>query len=427
MSETQGNISVITSKLADLENRLPDESVLKNMLDISELALARQPRGLVGGIDSSDNLLLNIPDHPGAAIAGYSFSLVISDPDGRLCFVQERMAEKAPQEYSEPLEIALVYSSPNPDSKLRLHIADYQLRTLINTPSSRSPYDFVEDNVPEFQVRLVAARHRETTERRAVKTSLFHSELEFRLLLKDGRHSSQNVSTRFTDDIGRKAVEQNVRYVGVVKQGTLLWSLLYPYHKALFGVKKSPYWALISPALIYQAYNSNQADSKTIHLGAQENQSLGGIGGAWVLYGNGPRNFYILEFNVYDLAEFRPLVESGMPLEVFNKYKRNWPKTYVAQKDKSSGTYIGTQTLVSKEDISKLIIPTVGEIDYLAKASLVSPGYPIVLADAHNRCKITGDRKNRLNAELVTELQKQGLHPVDFETWNEDPHKIFEH
>lgn len=109
MSETNGNISVITSKLADLENLSPDETILKSMLDQSELILARQPLGLVGGIDSSDNLLLNIPDHPGAAIAGYSFSLIISDPDGKLRYVQDRMAEKAPPEHSEPLEISLIY------------------------------------------------------------------------------------------------------------------------------------------------------------------------------------------------------------------------------------------------------------------------------------------------------------------------------
>src|SRR5687768_17112920 len=105
MSSTSGNISSIATKLADLERLPPDETILKNMLNTSEFVTTRQPQGLVGGIDSSDNLLLNIPEHPGAAIAGYSFSLVISDPDGRLRFVQERMAEKAPQEYSEPLEI----------------------------------------------------------------------------------------------------------------------------------------------------------------------------------------------------------------------------------------------------------------------------------------------------------------------------------
>lgn len=423
MSESNGNVSAITSKLADLQKRPPDTTIMADMLKSSELATAKRPDGLVGGIDSSDNLLLNIPDHPGAAIAGYSFSLVISDTDGQLHFIQERMAEKGPQEYSEPLEIALIYNSPLPDEQRRLHIADYQLRVLINTPSVRSPYDF-DDPLPEFKVRLVAARHRETTERRAVRTSLFHSELEFRLLLKDGRHSSQNVSTRYSDDIGRRTVEQNVRYIGVVKQGTLLWSILYPYHKALFGVRKSAYWTLIPPALILQAYSSNQADSKTIRLGAQENQSLGGIGGAWVLYGNGPRSFYVLEFNVYDLAEFRPLVDSEEPLEHYNRRKRDWAKTYVAQEE--NGQFIGTQTLVKPEDIENLIIPTVGEIHYLAQASFTSPGYPIVLADAHNRCKITGDRKKRKNAELITELQKQGYHPVDFETWSEDPHKIFE-
>ena len=423
MQESNGNLSVVAEKLASLQKKSPNTILLKDMMNKSELVSSISPSGLVGGIDSSDNLLLNIPDHPGAAIAGYSFSLVISDIDGQLRFVQERMAEKASQEFSEPLEIALVYSTPSPTEQRVLHIADYQLRTLINTPSARSPYDF-DENLPIFKVRLVAARHRETTERRAVRTSLFHSELVFRLLLKDGRHSSQNVSTRYTDDVGRRAVEQKVRYVGVVKQGTLLWSLLFAYHKEIFDARGKAYWTLIPPELILQAYTSSQADSKTIRLGAQENQALGGIGGAWVLYGNGPRSFYVLEFNVYDLKEFRHLVDSGEPLEHYNQRVYGWSKTYIAQQ--KNDKYFGTQTLVKSDDIEKLIIPTVGEIQYLSEASFTSPGYPIVLADAHNRSKITGDRKDRLNSQLISELHKQGFHPVDFETWSEDPHKIFE-
>jgi hypothetical protein len=69
----------------------------------------------------------------------------------------------------------------------------------------------------------------------------------------------------------------------VVKQGTVLWSLLYQYHKEIFKNRNMPYWTLIHPELIIQAYKSSQAESKTIRLGAQENQSLGGIGGAWVM------------------------------------------------------------------------------------------------------------------------------------------------
>jgi hypothetical protein len=56
MSETNGNISVIASKLADLQKLPPDETIFKNMLNASELVITRQPQGLVGGIDSSDNL-----------------------------------------------------------------------------------------------------------------------------------------------------------------------------------------------------------------------------------------------------------------------------------------------------------------------------------------------------------------------------------
>ena len=424
MNELDRNLAIVTQKLAELRERPPDESLLHEMISSSESVEARRPRGLAGGIDSSDNLLLRIPDHPGAAIAGYSFSLVVSEPEGKVRYVQERMAEREHPEHTEPLEIALIYNSPLPTQQRILHIADYQLRVLINTPSSRSPYDF-EETLPEFKIRLVAARHRETTERRAVRTSFFQPDLPFQLLLKDGRHSSQNVSARYTDDVGRRAVERGVRYVGVVKQGTLLWSVLYPYHRAAFRALRYPYWTLIPPSLILQAYSSNQAEPKTIQLGARENQSLGGIGGAWILYGNGPRSFYVLEFNVYDLAEYRPLVESGMPLEHYNQQVHQWNKTFVVQE--TNGRSVGTQTRVTEQDVENLIAPTVSEIHYLAQVSFISPGYPIMLADAHNRCKITSDRKDRLNSLLISDLQRRGFHPVDFETWSEDPHKTYEH
>jgi hypothetical protein len=177
--------------------------------------------------------------------------------------------------------------------------------------------------------------------------------------------------------------------------------------------------------LILQAYTSNQPEAKTIRLGAQENQSLGGIGGAWILYGNGPRTFYVLEFNVYDLAEYRPLIEQGIPLEYYNQKMHGWKKTFVAAQGQN-GYFVGTQTRITDEDVEKLIAPTVSEVHYLTEACFISPGYPIVLADAHNRCKITRDRKDRLNAQLISELQQWGYHPVDFETWSEDPHKTYE-
>jgi len=423
MSETSSNYSTIASKFADLEDAEPDQQILNSMLKTAELINAQMPKGLVAGIDSSDNLLLNIPEHPGAAIAGYSFSLVISEPDGSIKYLRERMAEKDSLDYTEPLEIALVYSLPYPENRRLLRISEYQLRVLLYTPSTISPYDF-NFPTPEYKVRLVAARHRETTERHAIRTALFQSQVPISLFLKDGRHSSQNVSARFSDYLGRKAVERGVRFVGVVKSGTVLWSILYPYHKLLYKSIKKPYWAIISPSLILQAYVTNQPEAKTLRLGAQENQSLGGVGGAWILYGNSPKNFFILEFNVYDLEEYKPLVEIGEPLEIYNYRKYGWKKTFVASEYDSD--FIGTQTRISNKDTEKLIAPAVNEIHYLAQASRTSRGYPIVLADAHKRCKITGDRKKRENLRLIGELQKLGYSPVDFDTWSEDPHKIFE-
>jgi hypothetical protein len=430
MSESDQTVAVLAQKFSQLENRPIEQVILDGMLSNIEPVSVVEPSGLVAGIDSSDNLLLNIPEHPGAAVAGYSFALVVSEPNGEMRFVQERTAERTDTAHIEPLEIALVYNLPFSEEQKLLRITEYQLRTLIHTPSSRSPYNF-EEVLPELRVRLLAARHRETTERKAVRTALFQkslldSHLPLKLLLKDGRHSSQNVSTRFTDDVGRKAVERGVRYVGVVKQGTHLWTLLYPYHKAIYRLRQSPYWTLVPPEMILRAYTSEQVEPKTIRLGAQENHCLGGIGGTWVMYGNSSRVFYILEFNVYDLVEYRPLVKKGTPLEYYNRKEYRWHQgTFVAAKNRE-GAFIGTQTRIAQEDMESLIAPTVNEIHYLAQASFISPGYPITLADAHNRCKITKDRKDQINNRLIIELQRRGFHPVDFETWSADPHKIYE-
>ena len=40
--------------------------------------------------------------------------------------------------------------------------------------------------------------------------------------------------------------------------------------------------------------------------------------------------------------------------------------------------------------------------------------------------KMSRERKEQINNRLIVELQRQGFHPVDFETWSEDPHKIYE-
>ena len=117
MHEPDHNLLVVARKLSELRERPTNESTLQGMVDSSELVSAQRPRGLAGGIDSSDNLLLNIPDHPGAAIAGYSYSLVVSEPTGQVRYVQERMVERERPQLIEPLEIALVYSSPLPDAR----------------------------------------------------------------------------------------------------------------------------------------------------------------------------------------------------------------------------------------------------------------------------------------------------------------------
>jgi hypothetical protein len=216
--------------------------------------------------------------------------------------------------------------------------------------------------------------------------------------------------------------------IGVVKQGTRLWDELYPYHVELSRRHGGQaYWAQLSHQLIWDVYAfPDQPTPKTIHLGAREDQSLGGIGGLWVLYSPAPAAFFIVEFNVYDMVEYRPLVESHLPLEHHNRQRFGWEYTYVVRHSEETDDYEGTQMAAKPEDFEDLVIPTLQHLHHLATVTRVTFNYPVVLADAHKRCKITKERKDRKNAELIAELTQMGFKPVDFEKWAEDPHKLFE-
>ncbi len=421
------NVHTIALRMRDGRESPVEQGILKWMLERSSTVQAVQPHFNIGGIDSSDNLLLRIPGQPGAGIAGYSFGLSICDPDGTELAWQDRSVEREHEGAPENLEIGLVYNIPTRQARRLISMADYQFRSIATVAGGKSPYED-QDNPPEFKLRLAAARSREISERRAVRTFLNQHRVCAPVFLKDGRLSSQNCSTRYMDSLGRLAVRRGVRLVGVVKQGTRLWDELYPYHLELSRhYEGEAYWAQLSHKLIWDVYAfPDQPTPKTIHLGAREDQSLGGIGGLWVLYSPSPRTFYIVEFNVYDLAEYRPLVENHLPLELHNCQRFGWEYTYVVRQNEETGDYQGTQMAAMPEDFEDLVIPTIQNLHHMATVTRVTFNYPVVLADAHNRCKITQERKDRKNTELVAELTQLGFSPVDFEQWSEDPHKLFE-
>jgi hypothetical protein len=417
------NIDVVADRIMQAQNQPPDNQALDFMKQRVYPVEIVEPPHPIAGIDSSDNILLQIPDLPGAGVAGYSFSLVISDPSGQLRQVRERAVELSddPLHYEELL-IEILYELPSTREQYLLSIADYQWRTLISAPTGQIPY---LENPPLFKLRLAAARARDYTEKRATRIFLNQDTGQVKILLRDGRLGSQNCSTRYTDDLARLFVRRGIRWVGVVKQGSLLWNKLVPYHKELSSLREGKaYWAQIAPQLIWETYAFNgQWEPKTIMLGARENKSLGGVGGLWVLYSPGPTTHYVLEFNVYDMEAFRPLVETGAPL--VDSHATSERILYVVRPNRN-GTYEGTLGSATAQDFEQLVAPVVAELHYFATLSRISLNYPIPLADAHNRCKITADRKERKNAELIQEFVRRGFHPVSFAEFNEDPHKLFE-
>jgi hypothetical protein len=410
------NTETIALRMRNGRDGTPEPGMLQWMLGHSYAMSGRPLPFSAAGIDSSDNLLLRIPGHPGAGVAGYSFAISVSGPDGMERAWRDRSVEREAAGVPESLEIALVYTIPTRQERRLLLMADYQFRSLTTAVGGKSPYED-DENPPEFKLRLAAARSREITERRAIRTFLNQQTVPAPLFLKDGRLSSQSCSTRYMDDLGRLAVRRGVRLVGVVKEGTRLWDEIYPYHRQLARHHGgSSYWAQISPQLIWDVYAfPDQPTPKTIHLGARESQSMGGIGGLWVLYSPAPSTFFILEFNVYDLAEYRPLVESYCPLENHNRERFGWQYTYVVRWNEVSRDFEGTQMAAVSEDFEKLVVPMLEYVHHLATVTRVSRNYPVSLADAHNRCKITRERKDRKNAELIGELTRMGFQPLDFE------------
>lgn len=229
MGPDDPNTHTIALRMRDGRESPVDDGILQWMLARSSTVRAVEPSFNVAGIDSSDNLLLSIPGQPGAGVAGYSFGLSICGPDGKERAWQDRSVERESERAPENLEIALVYNIPTRQERRLLSMADYQFRSLTTVAGGKSPYEDTE-NPPEFKLRLAAARSREITERRAVRTFLNQQGVQAPLFLKDGRLSSQSCSTRYMDDLGRLAARRGVRLVGVVKQGTRLWDELYPYH-----------------------------------------------------------------------------------------------------------------------------------------------------------------------------------------------------
>lgn len=423
--EDDPNVQALANRLTRVQDKIADKPSVEYMRQRMHAVDRTELTTPIAGIDSSDNILLQIPDLPGAGVAGYSFSLVVSEPDGAEHMWREASVERSNDPYNhEDLLIEILYELPTPEEWRIQSIADYQWRTLMSAPTGRVPY---LDDHPMFKLRLAAARARDLTEKRATRIFLNQDTARVNTLLRDGRLSSQNCSTRYTDDLARLFVRRGIHWVGVIKQGSLLWTVLYPYHQELSRLNgRQPYWAEIAPELIWATYaNSQQTQPKTLLLGAHESQALGGVGGLWVLYSPSPATYYILEFNVYDMEAFRPLVDSGVPLQMVRAPENAGSPLYVVRQD-TEGQYQGSQLRVTPRDLEDLVAPVVSEIHHYATVTSVSPNYPIALADAHNRCKITRERKERRNRDLIQALIERGYHPVDFAEFTDDPHKLFE-
>jgi len=186
----------------------------------------------------------------------------------------------------------------------------------------------------EFKLRLVAAPLKPCKERPGVgqlELLLFHSGFSL-LHHKDGPALARKTCPLDTPlTFWKKSSWTNVRYVGVVKQGTLLWSILYPISlRHLFGSEMQHIGLWYHPDLSRKLYNSNQIDSKTIRLSPRKSILIG-IG---IIYGNGPCNFYEIEFKrLWLLTEVSAFGRVNCLL-MTSTSKRSWNRTYVAKKGK---------------------------------------------------------------------------------------------
>lgn len=354
-------------------------------------------------LDSSDQTVLAFD--PVTGVGAYRSGVVQVDESGE---VNRRSIG----------EIRKVFIQPTgpPEPTLRNKLAREQLRRL--RTGRRPVFSSLKSLSPLLPVRLVAAGERVVEDywkTRAYLNSVYT--IPGSLFLADGRLNAQSFpGAQAFDGLFRLMAARFVRGVGVAKSGLLVDVLRRPARAIRKRVGDRPFAIPVLREHLDLAYRSVQvtATPKTLRHGSSS-EALGGVGAVRFALSTTTNHLCIVEFNLYDLVQFRPLVVSGMRLD-------HWARQQFGEDHRAVYSW-HLLPFVTDRDWEELLIPTLEEIVWCSCTDTEFGFGPRALADVHYQVKLRIPDLEAERRRLIVELGWRGIPPEMVPVEAEDPHK----
>ena len=356
------------------------------------------------GLDSSDQDVLCFDSVSG--IVAYRNGIVMVDDQN----------EVTHHSISEIQVVSVLPTLPI-EPGLRLNLAIEQLRRL--RTGYRPSYSPLEKPWPLMRPRLVGAVEREIGD--YGNTRLFLDSVYARpglVFMKDGRLNSQHFpGPRAYDLLYRRMAARLIRGIGIAKSGKVL-EVVRPYARAIRKqVGYSPFAILISKEHLEAAHpgpRSKPGLRKTLRHGSS-GQALGGVGAVRFALSISGEELCLVEFNLYDLENFRPLIALGHTLE-------QWAQGIFGQEKRTIHSW-DIFDFVTDRDWEQLLMPILEEIVYTAYTETEIGLYPRALANVHNRVKLRYADLEAIRRSLIVELGRERITPEMVPVTLENDHK----
>lgn len=356
------------------------------------------------GLDSSDQDVLCFGSASG--IVAYRNGIVVTNDQNDVShhFISE-------------IYLQSVLPTLKTEAGLRLRLAMEQVRRF--KTGHRPSYSSLEKPWPLIRPRAIAALEREIKDYQTIDSFLDSVYARPNLLfMKDGRMNAQLYpGSSAYDRLYRKMVMRLVRGVGIAKTSKIL-EVVRPLARAnRKRLGDQPFAFEIRQEHLDEAYSGESeipSFRETLRHGSSS-QALGGAGALRFALSISGDELCLVEFNLYDLEYFRPLVVRGETLEQWAQ------QTFGAKKQAIYSWDIAER--VTTDDWERLIIPTLEEIVYAAYTDTEIGLYPRALANVHNRVKLRHADLEPTRRQLIVELASQGIDMERIITSPEDPHK----
>ena len=369
-----------------LPDKLPEYRTVEARLDPSTSYIA--------ALDGTDQQIFYLPYDPERGIAAWGVLYIECDskhpqaiyrdgPNGGF-FITEDL-----------FYYHLTMDLPDSEQNRRFRNDFYAIRQTLSSARPTEPPLLNPDFDQKKGARQIAAIERATGEWIAFRSAITHQLPPGSLILKDGRFNCQiEQAASWVDELGRFATRNEVRAVAVVKSGAV-YSYLCPTVREIAKEANRAFYFVISPEIIEKSYeNDKYPKRKTLMLGGKDHADLAGIGALWTAFCPEPQkplSFVILEFNLYDLFNYKNLVIEPKTLL---QWQLEVLQGSVHQTDTQKVPYVYVTDLSTDydRDIAQLVEPTIQELLWLCECEIARFGYPNLLGIAHHDVILTKEK-----------------------------------